>query len=39
MKAIIEVNKFGTIEVELYKDIAPLSVDNFVKLAKKAFFS
>ena len=39
MKAIIEVNKFGTIEVELYKDIAPLSVDNFVKLAKKGFYN
>ena len=39
MKAIIEVNKFGIIEVELYKDIAPLSVDNFVKLAKKGFYN
>ena len=39
MKAIIDVNKFGTIEVELYKDIAPLSVDNFVKLAKKGFYN
>ena len=39
MKAIIEVEKFGTIEVELYKDIAPISVDNFVKLANKGFYN
>ena len=37
MKAIIEVEKFGTIEVELYKDVAPISVDNFTKLANKTF--
>ena len=39
MKAIIEVEKFGTIEVELYKDVAPISVDNFVKLANKGFYN
>ena len=39
MKAIIEVEKFGTIEVELYKNIAPISVDNFVKLANKGFYN
>ena len=39
MKAIIEVEKFGTIEVELYKDIAPISVDNFVNLANKGFYN
>ena len=39
MKAIIEVEKFGTIEVELYKDIAPISVDNFAKLANKGFYN
>ena len=39
MKAIIEIEKFGTIEVELYKDIAPISVDNFVKLANKGFYN
>ena len=39
MKAIIEVNKFGTIEVELDKEHAPISVDNFVKLAKKGFYN
>lgn len=39
MKAILEINKFGTIEIELYKDVAPISVDNFVKLAKKGFYN
>ena len=38
MKAIIEINKFGTIEVELYKDVAPITVDNFIKLANKGFY-
>ena len=35
MKAIIDVNKFGIIEVELDRNNAPISVDNFVKLASK----
>ena len=39
MKAVIEIEKFGTIELELYKDIAPISVDNFVKLAKQGFYN
>ena len=39
MKAIIEIEKFGTIEVELYKDIAPITVENFVKLANKGFYN
>ena len=39
MKAIIEVNKFGIIEVELNKEVAPISVDNFVKLASKGFYN
>ena len=38
MKAIIEINKFGTIEVELDKETAPLTVDNFVKLADEGFY-
>ena len=38
MKAIIEINKFGTIEVELDKEAAPLTVENFVKLAEKGFY-
>ena len=39
MKAIIEINKFGTIKLELYKDVAPLTVENFVKLANKGFYN
>ena len=39
MTAIIEVEKFGTIEVELYRDTAPITVDNFVKLANKGFYN
>lgn len=39
MKAIIEINKFGTVEVELYKDVAPITVENFVKLANKGFYN
>ena len=38
MKAIIEVNKYGTIEVELDPSAAPLTVENFVKLASKGFY-
>jgi peptidyl-prolyl cis-trans isomerase B (cyclophilin B) len=39
MKAIIEINKFGTIEVELYKDVAPITVDSFIKLVNKGFYN
>ena len=39
MNAIIEVEKFGTIEVELFRDLAPISVENFVKLANKGFYN
>ncbi len=39
MNAIIEVEKFGTIDVELYKDAAPITVDNFVKLVNKGFYN
>ena len=39
MKAIIDVAKYGIIEVELNKEVAPISVDNFVKLAKQGFYN
>ena len=39
MIAIIEVEKFGIITVELDKESAPISVDTFVKLAKKGFYN
>ena len=39
MKAIIDVKKYGTIEVELDEKSAPISVANFVKLAKQGFYN
>lgn len=39
MKAIMEIEQFGTIELELYKDVAPITVDNFIKLVKKGFYN
>ena len=39
MKAIMEIEQFGTIELELYKDVAPITVENFIKLVKKGFYN
>ncbi len=39
MKAIIEIEKFGTIEVALDKGNAPITVDNFVALVNKGFYN
>ena len=39
MKAIIKVKDFGVIEVELYEKYAPITVENFVKLAKQGFYN
>lgn len=39
MNAVIKVKNFGVIKVELYKDIAPITVDNFVKLVNKKFYN
>ena len=39
MKAIIEIRKFGRVEVELYPDVAPITVENFIKLANKGFYN
>ena len=39
MKAIIEIRKFGKVIVELYPEVAPITVDNFVKLANKGFYN
>ena len=36
--AVIDVKDYGTITVELYPDIAPITVENFVTLAKKGFY-
>lgn len=34
----IEVQDYGTIEAELYENIAPITVANFVKLAEEGFY-
>lgn len=34
----IEVEKYGTISLELYPDVAPITVDNFVSLIKDGFY-
>ena len=39
MKAIIEVKEFGVIEVELNPSVAPITVENFTKLANKGFYN
>ena len=39
MKAIIEIKDFGTMEVELNPSVAPITVENFVKLANKGFYN
>ncbi len=38
-KAIIEMENGGTMTLELYPEIAPITVENFVKLAKKGFYN
>lgn len=36
--ATIEVENFGTIKVELYPDLAPNTVKNFIRLANRGFY-
>lgn len=38
VKVEMIVDTFGTIELELYKDIAPITVKNFVKLVNEKFY-
>ena len=38
MKIEIEMNDGGVIKAELYPDVAPITVDNFVKLINENFF-
>ena len=38
MNAIIDIKNFGVIKVELNEKEAPITVDNFVKLANKGFY-
>ena len=37
-KVEIRVRDYGTITLELYPDVAPLTVDNFVKLCNEGFY-
>lgn len=37
--AVITVKNYGTIELELYQDIAPNTVANFITLAKDGFYN
>lgn len=37
-KAVIDVKDYGTITVELDASVAPITVENFVSLAKKGFY-
>ena len=39
MKVVFKIKDFGEIEAELYKDVAPITVDNFVKLVNKGFYN
>ena len=39
MQAIIKIRQFGTIKVTLYPEYAPLTVENFIKLAKEGFYN
>ncbi len=34
----MEIKDYGTISLELYPDLAPVTVDNFVKLVKSGFY-
>jgi cyclophilin family peptidyl-prolyl cis-trans isomerase len=36
-KALIETNK-GTIEIELFEDVAPITAGNFIKLAESGYY-
>jgi peptidyl-prolyl cis-trans isomerase B (cyclophilin B) len=38
-KAIIEMENGGTMTLELYPEIAPITVANFVKLANEGFYN
>ena len=39
MKAIIEMENGGKMTLELYPEKAPITVDNFIKLAKSGFYN
>ena len=39
MNAVIKVKDFGVIKVELNREVAPITVDNFVSLIEKGFYN
>ena len=39
MKVLMNIKDYGEIELELYQEIAPITVDNFVKLVNKGFYN
>ena len=39
MKALMKIKDYGEIELELYPELAPVTVDNFVKLVNKGFYN
>ena len=39
MNAIIKIKDYGEMELELYPEVAPITVDNFVKLVNKGFYN
>ena len=38
IKVNIEMRDYGTINIELYPDVAPITVDHFIKLVKDGFY-
>ncbi len=38
-KAVIKMQDGGSINLELYPDVAPITVDNFLKLAGEGFYN
>ncbi|PID82389.1 MAG: peptidylprolyl isomerase [Clostridiales bacterium] len=37
-KVLMRIEKYGDIELELYEDIAPKTVENFTKLVEEGFY-
>lgn len=39
MRALLKIKEYGDIELELYPEIAPITVQNFVDLVNKGFYN
>ena len=37
-KVVMNIKNFGVIELQLFSECAPKTVENFLKLAKKGFY-